>query len=452
MKISVIGTGYVGLTAAVGLASKGHEVIGVEKRQETLERIKKGECPIFEKGLPELLKKVLAEGRLSMTGDLEAAVLGSEISMICVGTPSREDGSIDLSAVKDAAFGIGKALKKKSGFHIIVVKSTVLPGTTLETVGSAVATESSKKAGADFGLAMVPEFLREGSALCDFLEPDRIVIGAEDERTGKALSSLFSGSFSAPVILTNTKTAEMIKYANNSFLALCISFANEIAQICEKTGGTDAYEVLGAVAQDGRITTYQKDGRSAVPEISKYLIPGCGFGGSCLPKDLSAILSYERKLGIKESLVEKTMQINKLQVASVAQRAQEMLGSLEGREVAVLGASFKPNTDDTRQSPSIEIISGLLSKGAKVRAYDPLALEGIKRIFGSKIDYTASAADAIRGCELAIVATAWKEFRQLSPEDFISLMKKARVLDCRGIYERRLFSSRLEYCRTGYKN
>jgi len=451
MKISVIGTGYVGLTTAVGLASKGHDVLGVEKRQDTLEKIKSGECPIFEQGLPELLKKALAGKKLSMTADLEFAVLNSEVSMICVGTPSREDGSIDLGAIQEVSSSIGKILRKKPSFHIIVVKSTVLPGTTLETVGTAVALESSKKAGKDFGLAMVPEFLREGSALSDFLEPDRIVIGAEDERTGKTLSALFSSSFNVPIVLTNTKTAEMIKYANNSFLALCISFANEIAQICEKTGNANAFDVLDAVVKDGRITAYLPDGKKTVPGISKYLVPGCGFGGSCFPKDLSAIRAYEQKLGINESLVEKTIQINKSQMEHMVVRAQEMLGSLDKKEIAVLGGAFKPDTDDTRQSPSIEIIKGLLSKGAKVRICDPLALEGIKKIFGNKIEYKSSAQDALNGSDLAIIVTAWKEFRKLTPKDFTSQMKTARVLDCRGIYDRHAFSKELEYCCTGYR-
>src|SRR3989338_1540732 len=392
MKISVIGTGYVGLTSAVGLASKGHDVTGVEKRQETLEKIKKGESPIFEKGLAELLKKVLAEKKLSMTSDLEAAVLGTDVSLMCVGTPSNDYGSIDLSAITEASASIGKALKRKAGFHIIAVKSTVLPGTTINVVGKTISQESGKTAGKDFGISMVPEFLREGSALSDFLEPDRIVIGAEDEKTAATLSQLFS-SFQSPIVLTNTKTAEMIKYTNNSFLALCISFSNEIAQICEKTGNADAQQVLSAVVMDGRITTY-KGGQKTVPGISKYLLPGCGFGGSCFPKDLSAMRSYEQKIGIRESLIEKTISINRVQTASIAQRAHEMLGTLDSRVITVLGASFKPDTDDTRQSPAIEIINGLLKGGAKMRLYDPLALAGIKKIFGDKISYFTSSKEA----------------------------------------------------------
>jgi nucleotide sugar dehydrogenase len=451
VRISIIGTGYVGLTTAVGLASKGHDVIGVDKRQEQIDLIRQGKCPIYEKGLEELLQKTLSSRKFTLTSDTSNAVSESDISFICVGTPQAEDGQIDLGAIREVAEAIGIALRKKDGFHAVVVKSTVVPGTTLDVVGRIVEEKSGKKAGAGFGLAMVPEFLREGSALLDFLEPDRIVVGVEDARTEKMLSELFRNSFNSPVILVNTKTAEMIKYANNAFLALCISFSNEIAQVCERSGGIDAYDVMDAVTRDGRITVYGADGKKVVPGIAKYLIPGCGFGGSCFPKDLSALSHFGKKLGIKNSLVRESLEINETQMRSVADSASRILGGLKGRAVAVLGIAFKPETDDVRKSPAIPIIEGLLKNGAKVRAYDPQALANIRRQFGGSIEYSKSASEALSGAEMAVVVTRWKEFEKLAPEDFARAMKKARVFDCRGIYDRHAFSNKLEYYRIGYR-
>ncbi len=451
MKLSVIGTGYVGLTTAVGLSSKGHQVIGVEKRQELLSFISQGKSPIYEEGLEELLRKCLGGKNLSLTSDLERAIVESDISFICVGTPQGEGGQIDLSAIREVSGEVGAALRKKEGRHIVVVKSTVLPGTTISVVGRAIEEKSGKKAGEGFAIAMVPEFLREGSALKDFLEPDRIVIGVEDEKTEKILVELFSKSFKAPLVVVNTKTAEMIKYANNAFLALCISFSNEMAQICEKSGQIDAYDVMDAVAKDGRITIYGKDGSRAVPGIAKYLVPGCGFGGSCFPKDLAALSCLAKDMGMPQSLVEKTREVNELQTRLVADSVERILGKVKDKPIAVLGVAFKPETDDIRMSPALTIIEGLEKKGAKVRAFDPQALGKMLSQFGERIQCCASAREALSGAEMAVVVTGWKEFKSLLPEDFISAMKTARVFDCRGIYDRKRYGSKLEYYRIGYR-
>jgi len=451
MKLSVIGTGYVGLTTAVGLASKGHCVIGVEKRPGQIALIRAGKCPFYEQGLEGLLSDALARGKFTLTPSIEDAVLKTDISFICVGTPPKDDGSIDLSAIREVADAIGLALAKKPGRHIVVVKSTVLPGTTDGVVRSIIEAKSGKKAGADFGLAMVPEFLREGSAVRDFLEPDRIVIGSWDEETAKALRALFSSGFSAPIVEANTRTAEMIKYANNSFLALCISFSNEIAGICERVGQTDAYEVMSAVAMDGRITTYGKDGSKVVPGIASYLVPGCGFGGSCFPKDLMALSSFSKSLGMPGGLVEKAIERNRLQAEGVVARAEKIVGGFSGKTIAVLGVAFKPETDDIRGSPALAVIGGLAAKGAKVKAYDPQALAHIGGMFKKGVELSPSCASALEGADLAIVVTAWKEFAALSPNDYSSKMRAARVLDCRGIYGKAEFSGKLEYYRTGYR-
>ncbi len=449
MRISIIGTGYVGLTTAVGLASKGHGVVGVEKRQEQLDAIASGKSPFYEKGLDELLQKVLKDGSFTLSSDIGKAVMGTDVSFICVGTPQGSDGWVDLAAIRAVSESLGDAIKGKAGRHIVVVKSTVLPGTTLDVVGKAIEERSGKKAGEGFGLAMVPEFLREGSALADFLEPDRVVVGVEDDETGKVLFALFSESFGAPIVMANTKTAEMVKYTNNAFLALCISFSNEIAQVCEKTGQVDAYQVMDAVVKDGRITTYGT-GQPSVPGIASYLVPGCGFGGSCFPKDLSALSHLAKKVGIQQGLVERTLEINHLQMEGVADRAERILGSLKGKQVAVLGVAFKPDTDDVRGSPAITIIEGLQKRGALVSACDPRALGSIEGQFKGSIIYAKSAQDALKGADLAIAVTRWKEFASLAPEDFIGAMKSARVLDCRGMYDRQAFSKKLEYHRIGY--
>jgi UDPglucose 6-dehydrogenase len=445
LKISIIGTGYVGLVSGVGFAAKGHSAIGVDAREEIVKRISRGESPIHEKGLAELLGKVLGNGSFAVTTNLEEAIKGTDITFICVGAPPQEDGSIDLGAIRKCARQIGEVLRKKEGFHTVVVKSTVLPGTNVGVVGEEISRASGKRANEGFGLAMNPEFLREGNAMADFLMPDRIVIGANDEKSFKVVEEVYSGRFGAPIVRANIPTAEMIKYANNAFLALCISFSNEIAQICERERGMDAVEVLRALAQDGRITTKTTGGDRIVPGIAGYLFPGCGFGGSCFPKDVSALRNFARSEGMRANLVEGILEVNEERIRETAKRAEGILEGVRGKKITVLGTAFKEDTDDVRESPSIKIIGLLLESGAEISVYDPQALGNTREIFGECIGYAKSAQDALEGAELAIVATKWKEFMQMHPSDFRESMKKPTVLDCRRIYDKEEFSNELEF-------
>ncbi|VVB57145.1 UDP-glucose 6-dehydrogenase AglM [uncultured archaeon] len=452
MKVSIIGTGYVGLASSVGLAARGHDIIGVEKRQEVIDIITSGRSPYYEEGLEPLLHAALKDGKFRVISSIAQAVQESEVTMICVGTPQADDGRIDLTAIREVSKALGDALKAKKSYHVVVVKSTVLPGTSLNVVCKEIEARSGKKMGHDFGIAMIPEFLREGSAIKDFMEPDRIVIGAEDAKAGAILRELFGKSFDAPIVMVNTKTAEMIKYTNNSFLAMCISFSNEISQICEKVGNVDAHDVMEAVVKDGRITAKAPDGSKVVPSLASYLYPGPGFGGSCFPKDLSAIVQFEREQGVPAVLIHGALDINRRQKEDVVRRVEAAMGGAKGKTVAVLGVAFKPDTDDTRESPSIDIINHLLSAGASVQAYDQRALDNARKIWGERIAYCKSWAEALKGSEMAVVVTSWDEFRKIKAEEFVQHMKTPRVFDCRRLYDGAQFAAKkVPYYCIGYR-
>ena len=449
MNISVIGVGYVGLVTALGFAAKGHNVSAVELRPDVVKKIASGKATIYEPGLEELLAGALKSGKFSITTDLEKAVLGTDLTFICVGTPSEVDGSISLAAISKASAQIGVALKGKRSYHVVVVKSTVLPGTSRSIVAKAVAEASGKKPGKDFGIAMNPEFLREGKAVDDFMNPDRIVIGAGDERAEKSVRSVYEG-FSSQVIGTSLETAEMIKYTNNSFFALCISFANEIASICETVDGVDAIDVMRALWSDGRITTYGGS-KPTVPSFTSYLIPGCGFGGSCFPKDLSAISHFAKAQGEQPLMIDATIRTNHAQAVRSVAKATKVLGSLEGKTVAVLGLAFKPDTDDIRESPALRIVPLLLKSKAKVRAFDPnsAATASASVVLGNEVKYCPTWQDAIAGADLAIIVTAWKQFKNIQSNEFVALMKQPNVLDCRRLLDREKFAKAVRYYAVG---
>jgi nucleotide sugar dehydrogenase len=439
MKVSIVGAGYVGLVTGASLAKAGHHVMLIERRAEVVERIRRGECPFFEPGLPELLSKVQKSGTLVVTEDLAEGVAKSEITLLCVGTPSGKDGAIDLSDIKSAAQSVGKAIGSKKGFHVIMVRSTVVPGTT-EEVGRIIEEASGKSAQDGFGICMNPEFLREGCAVADAQNPDRIVIGADDERTRKIAQELYSHS-RAPFLHANIRTAEMIKYANNAFLALCISYANEISQVCELVGGINPYVVMQGVILDRRLS-----GKTAIPAgIAAYLIPGCGFGGSCFPKDVSALGHFAQSVGHTPKLIRSIMEINSAQSDLAVKKAESALAGLKGKSIAVLGVAFKPDTDDIRESPSIRIIDRLLAEGASVRAYDPQALNNAKKVYGSRIAYFKTAKEALAGADGAMLITSWAEFAKLGPDEYKALLKKPFLLDCRGFYDFERYSQALDY-------
>jgi len=417
MRIAVVGTGYVGLSTGVGFAIRGNEVICVDKVKEKVKQINQGVTPIYEPLLEEHLRKVLEEGRLKATGDLHKAMRKSEVIFISVGTPPKEDGSIDLKYIKEVSKEIGRSLASK-GYKVIVVKSTVLPGTTENVVIPNLERYSGKRAGKEFGVCMNPEFLREGKALEDFLCPDRIIIGAIDKKSGNILEKVYA-NFNAPVLRTDLKTAEMIKYASNAFLAMKVSFSNEIGNICKRLG-IDVYEVMKGVGMDSRIS-------------EKFLAAGCGFGGSCFPKDVDALIHKAKELEYEPKLLEEVQNLNRRQKVGMVELLEKRIGNLKGKKICILGLAFKPGTDDVRGASSVDIISRLVEKGAKVKAYDPKAMENVKKIFPN-IEYAKSAKEAIEGSDACLVVTEWEEFRKLKNEDF-DLMKNRIIIEGRKVLD-----------------
>jgi UDPglucose 6-dehydrogenase len=402
MKISIIGSGYVGLVTGVCFAELGNRVTLVDVVRDKVEKINRGVAPIYEDKLDRMLKKNAGRGRIHATTNLERAVLDTHITFMAVGTPSKKDGSIDLAYVRKAAEDIGKVLKKKSEYHTVAVKSTVVPGTTEEVVLPALEKASGKKAGRDFGLAMNPEFLKEGKAVYDFMKPDRIVIGALDEKSYERIFSLYR-NFGCHVMKTNTRTAEMIKYASNAFLSTKISFSNELGNLCKRLG-IDSYEVADGMGHDERVER-------------KFLNSGIGYGGSCFPKDVKAIIAFGKEMGLKTDLLDSVEKVNREQPIRIVEMLREKMPRLKGRKIAVLGLAFKPDTDDIREAPSLIIVSELLKSGAIVTAYDPKAADNFRREFPN-VQYAANMRAALDGADACLLLTEWNEFRSLSDADF----------------------------------
>ena len=431
MKLSIIGTGYVGHVTGACLAEKGHEVICVDMNPERVAALNSAKSPIYEEGLDALLAKNVGKN-LRATSDLESAVLATDVTFIAVGTPF--DGkTIDLTAVLGATREIGEALKKKSGYHLVVVKSTVVPGTTDTHVLPALERASGKKAGVDFGVGMNPEFLSEGEAVHDFMFPDRIVIGGIDGATLDALAELYSGFEGVPVIRTNTGTAEMIKYASNSLLAALISFSNELANLGAALGGIDTTEVMRGV----HLSQYFR-GRNAegLPPITSFLKAGCGFGGSCLPKDVSALVAHGHKVAVDMPLLKATLEINKGQPRNTVDLIKKHHKNLRGVKVAVLGLAFKPETSDVRESPAFPIMQQLLEEGAIVTAVDPIAVHEAKKAFpDSRVKYTDAIASSVAEADAVVVVTPWKQFDEVPG----LIMKRAQppvFIDGRRAYDK----------------
>ena len=417
MKICVVGTGYVGLVTAVTLAAKRHEVTCVDIDKAKVDRINKAESPIFEEQLPELLKSTTTAKMLSATTDLKAAIQNAEMCIICVGTPSKPNGDIDLTQVESASKQIGEALKEKKGFLSIVFRSTVVPGTTENAVIKNIESASGKKRTEHFSVCYSPEFLREGRAIKDALAPDKLVIGREDtiaSNNWKMVSSV-----GCPIVETDFKTAELIKYANNAFLATKISFANELGNLA-KSIGVNSYAVANAIGVDPRIGKH-------------YLKAGLGFGGSCFPKDVKALVAFAKKHNYDPKILNAVLQTNDSQVERFVHLAEKKAGNLSGKKVAVLGTAFKEGTDDIRESQAIKVIGLLLTKGAKIKAFDPKAIESTKKELGNKIEYAGSIQDCLKDAELCLICTEWPEFKII---DF-SGMKNKVVLDGKHILEKK---------------
>ena len=416
MKISVIGGGYVGLVSAVCFAQLGHTVDLIEIDIDRARSISQGSPQIYEKGLEALLSKHLEKSlHVSTAYD---AIPDTDISFICVGTPEGDNGHPDLSMVQSACQSLGRSLRDKDSYHVVAMKSTVPPGTTEGLVVPTVL-KHSHRAKDEIGFCMNPEFLREGRAVEDFMHPDRIVIGSNDKRAGDRAESAYRG-IEAPIIRTGIKSAEMIKYASNAFLATKISFANEIGNLCKRLD-IDVYEVMGGVGMDHRISPH-------------FLDAGAGFGGSCFPKDLSALITLAEGLGEEPLILRSVRKVNERQPERMLELLQERIGSLEGKRIAILGLAFKNDTDDIRESRSIPVIMKLKEKGANIAAYDPKATGSMRKLIPD-IEYCSTAANALRGSDACLLMTEWPEFRLLNEE--FDLMKNRviiegrRILSCR---------------------
>jgi len=416
MKISIVGTGYVGLSTGVGFAKKGHKVICVDIDKNKVSLINSGKPPIYEPNMVEYLEAVVRDGSLKATTDLNGAVMGSEITFISVPTPQSEDGSADLSYIERAAKDIGSVLGKKTGYHVVVVKSTVVPGTTEDVVLPALEKASGKRVGDGFGICMNPEFLREGRALEDFLNPDRVVIGSGDGLSGDVAERVYSG-FGAPILRTAIKTAEMIKYASNALLATKISFSNEIGNICKELG-IDVYDVMRGVGMDSRLSP-------------NFLQAGTGFGGSCFPKDVAAIAAKGKELGQETMILNAVLDVNKKQRKRVVDLFEKRVGGLKGKKVAVLGLAFKPGSDDIREAPATDIVGMLVERGAKVFAYDPQAMDNMKAMHPG-IKYRGRAVECLKGADACLLLTDWEEFKALTDKDFDEMNSRI-ILEARKI-------------------
>lgn len=439
MKISVVGTGYVGLVSGVCMAAKGHSVTCVDVDAEKIAKINAGIPPIYEKDLEPLLQSNLQSGNLKATTDLRSAVLDSEISLIAVGTPF-DGAEIDLTYIRAVARQIGEVLRDKPAYHLVVVKSTVVPGTTDDVVRPMLEQASGKQAGRDFGVGMNPEFLREGEAVQDFMYPDRIVIGGMDERSIATMAEVYAVFANVDKLHTNNKTAEMIKYTANSLLATMISFSNEIGNLAAALGGIDVVEVMHGVHLDKRLSPILEDGRRIVPGFTTYLEAGCGFGGSCFPKDVKALIAHGERAGRPMPVLQAAIAVNEQQPQQVLNLIARNLPDLQGVRVAVLGLAFKPGTDDMRESPSIPVVNSLLSQGASVRAYDPIATHEAQKIFGDDgITYCTSLSQTLEQAEVVVLLTRWEELREV-PQLLAALEPQPLFIDGRRMLDKRDFA------------
>lgn len=415
MHICIIGTGYVGLVTGACFAEFGIFVTCVDKDKEKIESLKRGIMPFYEPGLEDLVRKNVNQGRLFFTTELGASVENSLVIFIAVGTPPRGNGSADLSYVEEVAREIAAHIKS---YTVIATKSTVPTGTG-EKIRSIISANLKEKV--DFDIVSNPEFLRQGSAIEDFMRPNRVVIGAGSPQAIAIMQDLYRPLYliETPFIITNIETAELIKYASNSFLATKISFINELAMLCEKVGA-DVNVVAKGMGLDGRIG-------------AKFLHTGPGFGGSCLPKDTRALIEIAKEHNLNLEIIEAVIKVNDRQSDFVIDKIQNAFEKIDNKVFAILGLSFKPNTDDLREAPSIKIIQSLLQKGAGIRAYDPASMNNAKAIL-PEITYCNDAYDAAQGADAVIIVTEWNQFRNLDLKRLLNLLREPYFFDLRNIY------------------
>ncbi len=412
MKISIIGTGYVGLVTGVCFAEKGHDVVCVDVDQKKVDLINAGISPIFERGLEGLLLKNI-KTRLRATTDLHKAVHESQMSMIAVGTPF--DGrEIDLTFIKAVSKQIGQALRSKPGYHVVIVKSTVVPGTTDDVVRPILEESSGKKAGVDFGVGMNPEFLTEGEAVQDFLFPDRIVLGGMDQATIDQQAELYQGFRGVEVLRMNNKTAEMVKYTANALLATLISFSNEIANLCTAVKDVDVVDVMRGVHTSRYLSVDLPGGKRVQPSIVSFLAAGCGFGGSCFPKDVKALAAHGERHHATMHVLDAVLKVNEQQPQKILQLLKKHFPSLKGVRVSILGLAFRPDTNDMRESPAIPVVQALLREGAVIRGYDPVAADEARKIFNSQeLELSGSLSEALEKADAVVLLTRWDEFKKV---------------------------------------
>jgi UDPglucose 6-dehydrogenase len=415
LKIGVVGTGYVGLVVGACLAETGNTVICVDKVQAKVDALRGGEIPIYEPGLAEMIPRNVQEERLFFTTDLDDAVRKSDILFIAVGTPQGEDGSADLTHVLGVAEAIGKAM---NGYKIVINKSTVPVG-TVERVRKVIASVTNHP----FAVVSNPEFLKEGAAVDDFLKPDRVVIGATDPKVKAIMRELYSPFVRTgnPILIMDPASAELTKYAANAMLASRISFMNEMANLCDALGA-DVDEVRRGVGTDSRIGT-------------SFLFPGIGYGGSCFPKDVKALLKMGQDAGTELSTVRAADETNSAQKRRLLPRIEKYLGTLDGKVVAIWGLAFKPRTDDMREAPALTLIEGLLKGGARVKAYDPKATHAAREFLGDRITFCSRSYEALEGADALVLATEWNEFREPDFARMKTLMRRPAIFDGRNVYK-----------------
>ena len=416
MHIAVIGTGYVGLVTGACFAEFGVDVTCVDVDESKIDRLNNGIIPIYEPGLDQLVEKNVKAGRLHFTTNIGSAVAGAQVVFLAVGTPPKEDGSPDMSFYQQAAKDVAEAM---NGYKVLVTKSTVPIGTgkwLKEFVTKNLKTETN------FGVASNPEFLREGAAIDDFMRPDRVVIGSNESEAIEVMKELYRPLYliETPIVITSLEAAELIKYAANAFLATKITFINEVANLCDAIG-CDVHDVARGMGMDNRI------GR-------KFLHPGPGYGGSCFPKDTRALTTVADQFGVETRIVDAVIEANERQRDAMLPKIEKLVGDLKGKKIGVLGLSFKPETDDMRESPAIEIVHAMIERGATVRAFDPVAMDEAKHYING-IEYASDEYDAIDGADALVIITEWNQFRALDMEKVKELLKAPKIADLRNIYE-----------------
>ena len=437
MKVGIIGLGVVGLSFASVLGSKGFSVIGMDSDLKKIEKITSKKSLFFEPRLESFLKKALSKS-LEISSDIEKIVKNCDLIFLTVGTPKSKSGFIDLSMIKNASKNIGISLRHSSKKPIIVVKSTVIPGTTTNVIKPLIEKMSRKKAGKGFEIIANPEFLREGNVISDTLKPHLVVIGGSNSNSVNRLKKFYRKLYDSKIkfMITNTQTAEMIKYANNSFLATKISFINQISSLCQSIPGISIDEVAEGIGVDPRI------GRL-------FLNAGPGYGGSCLPKDLETIIQFSSKIGVNPILLKAVQQVNDLQIKQIIHLLEKNLGTIKNKRITILGLSFKENSDDVRESRSIELIKILLKKKSKITVHDPKAMKNTEAIFKNKITYADSLLKPLDNCDCVIIMTPWKIYTKLKNNSFKN-MKRKLIIDTRRILSRKNLNA--EYFALGMGN